>query len=834
MANYEGTEEWEDTEADQPKNFTHTDNVPTSQSWTTRTRIALLLLYSCSIAAVVLIPFILIPNSKSTPNTNEYVPVSGPTFGVNLLNFQSSSILDGYPVCEALQEDLMEAAKYLVNVQIDTNSRRHYRNQDYNGGGYYDYYVGIDEGTMEVAGEEPETMEMDSRSGEPEMTNEKSAQNDGEDSFGTNNQVDGVDEADVIKATETHVFAAFGDTLVVWNATSGVELSRTDLSPLVEKGEEETEHVTIVALLLHEERITVIANIQQYGMLHSSSYVAPILSSGYGQTGTRLFIYDAFKIPTNGSALTLVLTKDLRGGYKAGRSIGPYVHIVTSSQVNTWGHLLKGISIWDNPDLYQGLNETEYREMAYNVSHNFITSFADTLLEELLADGDIDSNGDCTHILKVALALTSNDNDEDTNDSQVQSFASSKSVLSSILEIHSMNMLLEEPSISSSGVFLPTSSYSTNVYSSTEKLVISTAGYEQSNDTGEWMEQTYLIAYHLNNDTSQAVAIGTVPGYLLNQFSMDHYSDPNTQEDYLRVATTTWERWGWDSETRNWVQVEESESAVTIFKFPSTTSESSSQLEMTGQVQGLGTSERIYSCRFLGPRAYVVTFRQTDPFYTLDLSDPTNPLLKGELHIPGFSNYLHPIRDDGSMVLAVGQDANKEGQTLGLQISMFNVTDLENPTRLHKYVEAVDTDNDTVGWGGHSTSEAQYDHKAFRYLSKSQLLILPASIYIYGDYENSFDGFVVYNVDEETGISVRFKISHGKPTNMWYGCWDTPYMSARSLVFDGDVTTIKGRTVLSHNLETQDERWTLDLDQCVYTESPYYDIQVSPEVIGNI
>ena len=100
-------------------------------------------------------------------------------------------------------------------------------------------------------------------------------------------------------------------------------------------------------------------------------------------------------------------------------------------------------------------------------------------------------------------------------------------------------------------------------------------------------------------------------------------------------------------------------------------------LKITGQVLDLGLTERIYSVRFIQDKGYVVTFRQIDPFYVLDLSDPENPALKGELKIPGYSSYLHPITKD--KILGIG----KEGSNV--KISLFDVKDPENPSEAAKY-----------------------------------------------------------------------------------------------------------------------------------------------------
>ena len=129
-------------------------------------------------------------------------------------------------------------------------------------------------------------------------------------------------------------------------------------------------------------------------------------------------------------------------------------------------------------------------------------------------------------------------------------------------------------------------------------------------------------------------------------------------------------------------------------------------------VGGLGKTEQIRSVRFLDDTGYVVTFRQTDPLYVIDLSDPANPVLDGELKIPGYSAYLHPVGD--GLLLGVGQNATDEGRTLGTQLSLFDVSDPTNPQQI-----------DTLPIGG--SSEVEWDHKAFLYWPEDGTIVLPVS-----------------------------------------------------------------------------------------------------------
>jgi hypothetical protein len=143
-----------------------------------------------------------------------------------------------------------------------------------------------------------------------------------------------------------------------------------------------------------------------------------------------------------------------------------------------------------------------------------------------------------------------------------------------------------------------------------------------------------------------------------------------------------------------------------------------------GQLGGIGRGERVYAVRFIDDLAYVVTFRQVDPLHVIDLSNPEQPVLRGELHIPGYSSYLHPIGD--GLLMGIGQDATDQGQILGMQVSIFDVSDPADPRRLHHH---------SLGQGW---SQAEWDHHAFLYDAQRRLAVMP---------------FETSTWDEATGIS---------------------------------------------------------------------------------
>jgi hypothetical protein len=195
----------------------------------------------------------------------------------------------------------------------------------------------------------------------------------------------------------------------------------------------------------------------------------------------------------------------------------------------------------------------------------------------------------------------------------------------------------------------------------------------------------------------QYVASGRVDGWLLNQYSLSEH------DGHLRVATTM-DQWT-DAVPPDNGRAPQSESGVSIL------AQRGDLLVEVGSVGGLGTGERIFAVRFLGPVGYVVTFRQVDPLYTLDLSDPESPRVVGELKIPGYSAYLHPVGDD--RLLGVGQNADERGMTLGAQVSLFDVGDAAEPTRL-------DTFTIPGGW-----SDAEHDPHAFLYWPEDGLVVIP-------------------------------------------------------------------------------------------------------------
>ncbi|WP_419863274.1 beta-propeller domain-containing protein [Candidatus Poriferisodalis sp.] len=234
--------------------------------------------------------------------------------------------------------------------------------------------------------------------------------------------------------------------------------------------------------------------------------------------------------------------------------------------------------------------------------------------------------------------------------------------------------------------------------------------------------------------TSTYVGSASVIGTVLNQYSMSEH------EGHLRIATTTapvWQPWRTEGGP-------ESESFVTMFAV------GAEGLSEVGQVGGLGIGERIFAVRYLGDIAAVVTFRQVDPLYLLDLSEPTAPAVRGELKITGYSAYLHPLGDD--LLLGVGQEATDEGFTVGTQVSLFDIADLDRPQRIAQWTAP----------GGHS--QVEFNALAFLHWQPSDLAVLPLNQYPFDDSgsEPPFLGAVALDT-AGTELTERARISHADP-----------------------------------------------------------------------
>ena len=190
---------------------------------------------------------------------------------------------------------------------------------------------------------------------------------------------------------------------------------------------------------------------------------------------------------------------------------------------------------------------------------------------------------------------------------------------------------------------------------------------------------------------------GSVPGYLIDQYALSEW------QGYLRIATTTGTSWARADGPP--ADAQTSSSAVYVL------SARGPVMRLAGRLTGLGLTERIYSVRFMGPVGYMVTFRQTDPLYTVDLSDPALPRVRGSVALTGYSAYLHPA--SATRLIGIGRQADAMGHVGGTQVSLFDVSDLAAPTRLATFALTA------------AISNAEFDPHAFLYWPAAHLMVVP-------------------------------------------------------------------------------------------------------------
>jgi len=282
-------------------------------------------------------------------------------------------------------------------------------------------------------------------------------------------------------------------------------------------------------------------------------------------------------------------------------------------------------------------------------------------------------------------------------------------------------------------------------------------------------QYTSIYRVSVDGDKLSFEAKGNVLGYVLNQYSMDEYNG------YFRLATTSWE----NQTERNSVYV------------------LNADLNVTGKLENLAMDEKIYSARFMGDKCYLVTFRQVDPFFVLDMSNPEEPKVAGELKIPGYSSYLHPY--DENHVIGLG----KEGSNV--KLSLFDVSNVNAPTEVAKYIVEGD-------W---TDSEALQDPKAFLFDKQKELLVIPVSKTNYGVIDDTkttetfeqqtgfWQGAYVFKITAN-GFTLRDGITHQEnlTSSQYYYGYDYNLWVHRALYIDNTLYTVSNAKVLLNNLDT--------------------------------
>jgi uncharacterized secreted protein with C-terminal beta-propeller domain len=315
---------------------------------------------------------------------------------------------------------------------------------------------------------------------------------------------------------------------------------------------------------------------------------------------------------------------------------------------------------------------------------------------------------------------------------------------------------------------------SSNLYVSRDNIYLTFPVW--GGDVGD-SQKTAIHRIHIQGSAVNYTASGEVPGMVLNQFSMDEY------DDHFRVATTTYGQ--------------TTENNVYILNM---------SLNITGSLEDLAPGETIYSARFMGERGYLVTFKQVDPLFVIDLKNPYDPEVLGYLKVTGYSDYLHPY--DENHIIGIGKETTDAGEFAwyqGVKISLFDVTDVSNPREISK-LEIGDRGTD---------SPVLWDHKAFLFDKSRELLVMPVLVaevdqseypegvpsWAYG--EPVWQGGYIFNVSLDQGIQLKGRITHIEnlgDLEQDYDYYWYPFSVERSLYIGDVLYTISDAKIMMNNL----------------------------------
>ena len=731
---------------------------------------------------------------------------------------RTTPTLDTYDDCSVLLEDLKNALWEQTLVEIDQNAYWNWADPWMRGGGMWFEDDMVMDGAVAEA-----SMDADGGSNSGGTAPSSSGSEDRSGTFSeTNNQESGVDEADFLKFDGHHFYMINNDHLVII-------------------GVPEHGNVTLVAdmelegqplqMMKEGDSLVIISAINSWN-IPSDDPLRSIMQTDDGNwRSSNLVKYTVIDI-TNRSDPDVGREIFIEGSHETARMVNGTVRSVS----HMWSYI-PGIQTYPSlPDDYWNTEDWEERMNLWNASvedlidenratFNLLTlaDFAPQM-HQRMADGTISSyssgSGDCSEFSGSA-------------DGVGRGFTSIMTV-----DLLSEEFSSEVDHIASSWV---------EVYASGDMMVLA----EPANDwwwfwrNNDYEDATNIHAFDISveGETSY-IGSGRVTGTVQDQFSISEYNGD------IRVASTTdsWGRW-WLTEGGEW-EVIEPQNHVTVLSptqcmIPEGCEDTSSELAQIGYVGNIAEGERIWSARFVGDLGYLVTFRNMDPLWTIDLSDPTNPTILGELHIPGVSTYIHPLSSGD--LLTIGMPGGEDG--LGLdwshtQISLFNLSDLTIPTLADtQLLTPAYTDDDcpsiwSCGWSW-SYSEATYEHKAFTYWEPAGLLAVPLSThrYVYDTIEidgrmYSYSGYeyvsklMLIDVDmENRTLSVHGEIDHSSfynDDNGVNGWWSGDSNVRRSVFMADYVYAFSSAGVSVTSYADMNTTAMLELPGYEVSNSPYY------------
>ena len=678
--------------------------------------------------------------------------------------------LQGYDDCEDLERSLKSSLEEEYRIHLLQAAAEEY---------YYGGAIWMED-DMEMVADSA----SDADGGNPARPGATKSLVEGEDFSGTNNQESGVDEADFVKTDGYNIYYLQGQKLHIFGVPEFGQI--TDLSNTTVEG-------TPQAMMLDGDELVVISTLSPWSLSRSSPVIDEMGWDGeYGNwrtsSLTKFTVYDV----ANRSDPDIQRELYIEGSYITAREVNGTVRTVSHAWMD-----VQGLRSWlDLPTGYWNLDSDDAlrSEIRQKTAWKTIQENRDILstftLDDLLPQVYEYNNGVVTtHTM---------------TDGECADFvAPSEGFNRGISSIFSLDLSSDDFDFEVDHVV---GTYP-QVYASQDLLVLAESAFDWwwfwGND--EANEMTNLHTFDISGEATLYTGSGRINGTVVNQFALSEH------EGVLRVASTVgqWARW--------WMEDPEpmSSQLVTLVRSMDLVTEEQILVE-AGRVDGIAPGERIWSARFDGDRAYIVTFEQIDPLWVIDVSDETQPTILGELKVPGVSTYIHPLSRDHLLTIGLGP-ANEDGTGLdwsGTQISLFNITDPTAPSQdTALRLSPISSNESDWIW---SWSEATYESKAFQYWAPKDLLAVPLSTYRYVDYEinNRYywsyeyvSKLMLVHVNETAGeLSIYGTVDHSDlytqdENNRWWN----EYNIRRSIFMGDYVYAISSAGVTATNLTTLEE-----------------------------
>ncbi len=615
------------------------------------------------------------------------------------------------------------------------------------------YYDGLIRGKapMDFA---TNTTAMESVKAEAPKMNKQKADEASPDYSATNVQVQGVDEADIVKTDGEYLYQVNNDKIVIAKIYPSNEMK------LIKTLRLEEDKLYPIELYVDKERLIVIGSssndIPIYRPMAKSIAIYP---PRYNYGTVKLIEYDI----KNKSNIKKSREIELEGSYLSSRKIGDMLYLVSNKHFGYYRIMDKA-----NDNYTPSYRDTALKEDFINIPLEKIYYFPDCIGTNYLIVAAVDF-GKPNEGINVSTYLGNGEN----------IYASPDNLYVAVTK---------------------------RVIKPKDPIIYDSANPKEKANFDYNDRETMVYRFTFKGSDLNYTGKGIVPGDILNQFSMDENGE------YFRIATTKGEVWREDERTsKNNLYVLDKD------------------MKITGSIEDIAPGEKIYSVRFMGDRAYIVTFKTVDPLFVIDLKDAKKPEILGALKIPGYSDYLHPYDEDH--IIGFGKDTievinkdnkgNELGRTvhyLGMKMALFDVSDVSNPKE--KYSEKI---------GDRGTeSELLHNHKALLFSKEKNLLAFPVTLMEvkdedkgldgtripkYGEF--TFQGALVYNIDLENGFKLKSKISHIndeeylKSATNWYRSSNNV---ERIIYIGDDLYTLSKGMIKAHDLDSMKQKGELKIN----------------------